>query len=168
MCVRVLPACVSPRMCCLGTQRRYSSHHVCADHFQKGLESLTAKRQRQEGREAGAGGGLQAPACGCVSCVSVWAAAPDLPLPGFGLCSVEGPPRPNADSAHPSCGCPPKPLSAARVPRSQRRPGTDSGISDPPFPSGAVASEPLSVSELIGLIWKPGQVTAPEFGWDGV
>ena len=24
---------------------------MCADHFQKGLESLTAKRQRQEGRD---------------------------------------------------------------------------------------------------------------------
>ena len=80
MCVRVLPAYVSPCMCCLGTWRRYSSHHVCADHFQKGLESLTAKRWRQEGREAGAGGGLQAPVCGCVSCVSVWAAARVRPV----------------------------------------------------------------------------------------
>ena len=105
--------------------------------------------------------------CGCVSCVSVWVAAPDLPLPWFGLCTVEGPPRPNVDSAHPSCGCPPKLLSAARMPRSQRRLGPDSGISDLPFPSGSVTSEPFSVSELVGLIWKPGQVTAPEFGWDG-
>ena len=31
-----------------------------------------------------------------------------------------------------------------------------------------MTSEPLRVSELIGLIWKPGQVTAPESGWDGV
>ena len=41
-------------------------------------------------------------------------------------------------------------------------------LTDLPFPSGSVTSEPLCVSELIGLIWKPGQVTAPESGWDGV
>ena len=131
VCVYFLHVCSMyvPCMCCLGTQRCYNSHHVCADHFQKGLESFTAKRQRQEGREAGAGGGPQAPVCGCVSCVCLWVAAPDLPLPGSGLCTVEGPLPPNTFSAHPSCGCPSKPLSVARVPKSQRRLGPSSGIS---------------------------------------
>lgn len=118
-------------------------------------------------KEAEAGGTGSRRGGGCaLLCVAVclWVAAPGLPLPGARLCAVGGPRRPSAWSAYPKCGCParlcpPKPLPAGCVPRSQRRLGLVSGAglwnhTHLPFPSGSVASKPLNSSELIGLIWK--------------